>query len=562
MKRCPQCNRVETDDALVFCRADGTELVNDSSSLGSEAGTARLGLGSSATEAETNVLPHTTGAEISRDTAAATVLPAQPPLTSAELAKPKRRRNQIAIVAIVTAVVAATTAIVVDSYLSRKSHASIQSIAVMPFVNASGNVDVEYLSDGMTETLIRSLSQLPNLNVKARSSVFRYKGKETDAKTIGKELGVQALLNGRVVQRGEQLILNLELIDAQTENVIWADQYDRKSSDLVSLQNEIARDVSSRLKLKLTGADQQKLTRTSKVDPEAYRLYLQGRYYWNRRTGPEFEKAGGYFQQAVDQDPNFALGWVGLADFKEDQDRPRKKEYINRALQIDPDLAEAHASLGYQLMVDMNWAASERELKRAIELNPTYAQAYAWNGIRLTMIGKYNEALASLDRGLALEPTANSINFYKGVCLAVSGRRDEAFQQLKKLTEIDPNFSWAHRWLARLYEKRGDYAAVVEERAKAAELEGNPEDAKLMRESFAKGGWEGFRQSQRSKDPNTRLAEEVIDGAGKERVIQRLQQEAARGVFWLFLIRTEPVYDPLRSDRRFQEVLKKFEPPQ
>src|SRR3989440_4109827 len=208
MKRCPQCHRIETDDALAFCRADGTALVSDS--IDQEAGTVKLGSGSVANETATGFLPQTTDANIRRATAPTTVLSAQSPTnTTSELTKPKRRKTVIAVTVILTAVVAATTAIVVDSYRSRNSGKSIQSIAVMPFVNASGNADLDYLSDGMTETLIKSLSQLPNLNVKARSSVFRYKGKEIDARVIGKELGVQALLNGRVIQRGDQLSLNL-----------------------------------------------------------------------------------------------------------------------------------------------------------------------------------------------------------------------------------------------------------------------------------------------------------------------------------------------------------------
>jgi len=210
--------------------------------------------------------------------------------------------------------VAATIIVGGFFYYRGKTSSTIQSIAVMPFVNESGNSDVEYLSDGMTETLIGSLSQLPGLNVKARSTVFRYKGKALDVKTIGKELGVQAVLNGRVIERGDRLTLSLELIDAQTENVIWSDKYDRKQTDLVNLQSEVARDVSSKLKLKLTGADQQKLAKNYTVDPEAYRLYLQGRFYWNKRTKSEVEKAVTYFKQAIEKDPNFALGYVGLAD--------------------------------------------------------------------------------------------------------------------------------------------------------------------------------------------------------------------------------------------------------
>ena len=561
MKRCPICNRVESDEALKFCRVDGGTLVSDSSSIGDEAGTAQLG-SSPASEGHTSILPNRTDANINRATAPTTVLPVQPAVsTTSELSKPKRRKTAIFIAVIVTAVIAATSAILVDSYRSRRgSGAAIQSIAVMPFVNESDNADVEYLSDGMTETLIRSLSQLPNVSVKSRSSVFRYKGKNTDAKTIGKELGVQAVLNGRVSQRGDQLTLNLELINPENENVIWTDQYLRKASDLISLQNDIARDVSNKLRLKLTSADQQKLAKNYTVDAEVYRLYLQGRFYWNKRTFSEVEKAIPYFKQAVEKDPNFALGYVGLADSNEDSDRPTKKEYIRRALEIDDNLAEAHASLGYQYMLDYNWAASERELKRAMELNPNYPQAYAWNGARLMMIGRYDESLAAIQRGLDLDPTSNGINFYKAVCLGVAGKPDEAIQQFKKLIQMDPTFSWPHGNLSRVYRLKGDYAASVEERAIALEIDGRTEEAKLIRESFARGGWDGFRRYVRQSQVNPTWAG-IVDDDDKEKWIERLTNQAERGNFWLFLIKTDPAFDPLRGDPRFQELLKKFDPP-
>ena len=229
MKRCPQCNRIETDDALVYCRVDGAPLVSDSGAVSGDAGTAKFDSAPVSSEIETSILPHATDAAISHATSPTTVLPptvlsTPTSSTAGSLTKTKPRRTKIIIVVILIAAVAAVTAIVVNSFRSRSSGKSIQSIAVMPFLNASGNADLDYLSDGMTETLIKSLSQLPNLNVKARSTVFRYKGRETDGRAIGKELGVQALLNGRVIQRGSRLFLNLELIDAQTENVIWTDQ--------------------------------------------------------------------------------------------------------------------------------------------------------------------------------------------------------------------------------------------------------------------------------------------------------------------------------------------------
>src|SRR5881409_2020591 len=195
-------------------------------------------------------------------------------------------------------------------YFGSDNSKHIESIAVMPFVNESGNADVEYLSDGMTETLITSLSQLPNLNVKARSSVFRYKGKETNPKTLGEELNVQAILNGRVAQRGDDLTLNLELVDVQTENVIWSERYNRKQTDLVALQSDIARDVSSKLTIKLSGADEQKVTKNYTQNAEAYKLYLQCRFYANKRTAKDSRKAIDCFQQAVGIDPNYAIAYA------------------------------------------------------------------------------------------------------------------------------------------------------------------------------------------------------------------------------------------------------------
>lgn len=563
MKRCPQCNRIETDEALKFCRIDGATLVD--ATVDDETGTVKLGSGKVASETANGVLPQSTDANINRATTATTVLPAQSAQsTTSELSKPKRRTTAIIIAVTLTFLAIAAAAVVVNSYRSKTSSAVIQSIAVMPFVNGSGNAELDYLSDGMTETLIRSLSQLPNLNVKARSSVFRYKGRESDARTIGKELGVPAILNGRFTQHGDQLTLNLELIDTQTENVLWTDQYDRKSSDLVALQNQIARDVTSKLKIQLTSADQLKLAKNYTNDPEVYRLYLQGRFYWNKRTNSEVDKAETYFKQAIERDPRFALGYVGLADSNEDNDRPLKKEYIRRALEIDDNLAEAHASLGYQYMCAQDWVNSEREYKRAMELNPNYAQTYAWNGARLMMIGKYDESLAAIQRALDLEPTANGINFYKAVCLAVSGRRNEAVQQLKKLQEMDPNFSWAHGFLSRVYVWMGNYAGAVEERAKTVELEGRPEDAKLIRESFAREGWEGFLREglRQGRESYFRLALlKNANQADKEAYVKRLVENAERGSFWLFLVKPDPLYDPLRGDPRFQALLQKFDVP-
>src|SRR5215831_5633068 len=565
MKRCPQCNRVETDEALKFCRVDGASLVNDS--IYEEAGTVKFGSGKVASETATGILSQPTDANFNRGTAATTVLPQMlPSSTTRELTKP-RRKSTIIVAFIALAAIATLTVFLIASYRARISAAAIQSIAVMPFVNEGGNADVEYLSDGMTESLISSLSQLPNLNVKARSTVFRYKGKSSDPRTIGKELNVQAVLNGRVMQRGDQLTLSLELVNADTENVIWSEQYNRKQGDLVSLQGEIARDVSSKLKTKLSGTDQAKLTKTYTTDPEAYRLYLQGRFYLNKRVGKLYDRAEGYFQQAIEKDPNFALGYVGLAEFVGQRDRAKAREYILRALAIDNQLSDAHANLGYQYMLDYDFAAAEREYQRAIELDPNNARAYQWKGSGLMMIGRYDESLASFDRAIEIEPTLADIRNNRAACLVAAGKTEAAIEELKETMEIDPEFVWAHSHLSFIYRMKGDHAASVEERARAAEMLDQTENAKALRETFARSGWTAYVRELLGQNwgavgrSETREASFLAELGEKEKALTSLTNGAAKGDWWLFAIKYDPAFDSLRGEPRFQELLKKLNPP-
>ena len=282
----------------------------------------------------------------------------------------------------------------------------IESIAVMPFVNESGNADVEYLSDGMTDTLIGSLSQLPNLNVKARSLVYRYKNKDIDPRTIGKDLSVQALLNGRVVPRGDDLRLYLELVDAQTGDRIWGDQYNRKQSDLVSLQSEIALDVSQKLQSRLSGSDEQKLTKKYTENAEAYQLYLRGRYFLNRRTSESLQKAIGYFNQAIAVDPNYALGYAGLADtylllglpdaitgaLSPQDSLPKARTAAEKALQIDNSVAEVYYSLGQVRSKELDWSGAESAFEQGKRLGPNYPIGHLYYSIYLASLGKQEQA--------------------------------------------------------------------------------------------------------------------------------------------------------------------------
>jgi TolB-like protein len=530
-------------------------------------------------EIGTGVLPQTiTDPGISRPTAQTTVLPTLlPPENTRELSKPKRRK---AIAATAAVIAVALIAGVYLYWLRGKNTAQIESIAVMPFVNESGNAELEYLSDGMTETLISSLSQLPNVSVKARSSVFRYKGKETDPQTIGKELNVQAILNGRVVQRGDQLTLSLELIDAQTENVIWSEQYDRKQADLVLLQREIARDVSGKLKIKLSGADERKIAKAYTTNAEAYKAYLQGRFYWNKREEKEFRKAVEYFNQAIALDANYALAYAGQADtyallstfgfMPQTEGAPKAREFARQAVSLDGGLAEPHTTLGYlSLTYDYDLAGSEREFRRAIELNPNYATAHQWYGEMLLNAGRFDEASAEYRRALEIEPLSLPINWDFGRFLYMSRSYDESMAQHKKTIELDPGFARAHRTLAEVYRVKGDYANAVEERARFFDLIGQSQNAALIRATFARGGWLGFlrlvtAEDSPLKDSNNNwvVAKAYLDLGQKDKAFAELNKAYEVRLSSLCWLKVEPQLDSLRSDPRYPQLLQKMGFPQ
>jgi serine/threonine-protein kinase len=450
----------------------------------------------------------------------------------------------------------------------------IESIAVLPFVNQSGNDDTEYLSDGMTETLISSLSQIPKLNIKARSSVFRYKGKETDAQTVGKELNVQAILNGRVVQRGDELVLYLELVDATTGNRIWGDQYNKKLANLVSLQTEIARDVSDKLRVRLSGADEQRLAKNYTDNTEAYQLYLRGRFYSNRRTVKDIRKSIEYFQQAVTLDPNYTLAYTGLADAysvlstyggaPSNEVVPKAREAALKALSLDNQLAESHISLGIILnYYDYDFAGGEREFQRAIELNPNLAMAHQSYAILLSNLGRHEEALNEIRRALEIEPLSPLSNRSYGIVLLYARRYDESAEQLKKTLELDANFIPAYDTLGNAYRLQGRYADSVEAYASSQEALNNFEAAALRRESFAKGGWQGFLRDMTDNPQLNNLKSSYIvatfhtELGEKDKALAALSKAYEEREFFITLLKVDPRLDPLREDPRFQELLKR-----
>ena len=577
MKRCPQCNRVETDEAMKFCRVDGTTLVNDSSSIGSEAGTADLSSAPNASEVHTSILPHNTNPAVNRATSPTTVLPT-PPATGAtsELSRTKTKRTTIVIAVIVTAVVAATSAVIVDTYRSRKASAgAIDSIAVMPFVNESGNAEFEYLSYGMTETLINNLSQLPNLSVKARSTVFHYKGKGATPQQVGTELSVQAVLNGRVTQHADQLTLSLELVDARTGNQIWGDQYVRKANDLVALQNQVARDVANSLRTKLSTVNEQKLTKKYTENPDAYKLYLQGVFYWNQLKS---EKAIECLQQAITIDPNYALAYSGLGDAyllrlvlpgaqqtaaDVDEALSKARQAAAKALELDPDLADAHGLMALVFLTqDHDFAGMEREINRAIELNPNYAEGHRRKGLRLFYLGQFEAARVEYRKALDLDPLSNLTNFNYAQNFIYAGRYDEAENQIRNNLKMDPSFALFHAQMSLLHRLRGNYAAAVEESAKMSEQQNRPESARLKRESFAKGGWPGYLRAvvgelEQTKANPYSLAIAYAELGEKDKAFAALEDVYNAHSNFIGHFKVDPQLSPLRDDPRFKALLKK-----
>ena len=457
------------------------------------------------------------------------------------------------------------------------SSKSINSIAVLPFVNDSGNLEVEYLSDGMTETLIRSLSQLPNLAVKSRSTVFYYKGKETSPTKIGEELNVQAVLLGRFVQRGDELRLNLELVNTKTQDVIWAEEYNRGRSDLLSLQSEIARDVSTKLKLKLSGADESKAAKTSTADPGAYQAYLKGRYYWNRRTAEDIKKAIEQFKAATDRDPNYALAYAGLADCyallpeyfgaPTSETLPQTKAYAARAIAIDSQLAEPHVSLASVNEQLLQWREAELEYKRAIELNPNYATAYQWYALLLRGFGRYEESARLIRHAQEIDPLSSMIGVNVSEVYQIQKDYNSSVEHSLKVIELDPNFPPAYSSLGLTYLALGRNTEAIASLKKSVELSNRSSTdlgnlgygyavtgdntgaiaiAKELEERFSK------------KQSNGKFVAAVYAGLGeKDKAFQWLERDfQAKGE--LGIIRWQIPYESLHEDPRFKDLLKRM----
>jgi TolB-like protein len=448
----------------------------------------------------------------------------------------------------------------------------------MPFVNESGNSDIEYLSEGLTESLITSLSQLPNLAVKARSSVYRYKGKDFSPQQMGKELSVQAVVNGRVTQRGNELTLHVELVDVNTETALWSGDYNRSMTDLASLQSEIARDVSNKLQLKLSGTDQQKLAKNYTANTEAYQLYLKGRFYWNRRTAENLKKAIEQFQQAADKDPNYALAYVGLADcnqlLEEYAGMPagltlsKANAYAERALQIDDSLAEAHVSRGGILYHLWRWDESERELKRAIELNPNYPLVHHWYSIVLRTRRRFDEAFREIKRAQELDPLSLIINDNLAQVYLVRGDDNTAVEQYKRIIELDGNFVSGRRWFGKALLVQHRYPEALVELQKAVDLSGRgTAELGTLGYGFALAGKRAEAlavlrelESKYARHEARELDPAIVNiGLGeKDQAFAWLEKAYQAHSGNMSYLGWDPVYESVRADPRFVDLLQRI----
>ncbi len=487
--------------------------------------------------------------------------------------------KQHKLAAAIAVFVIVASAVALSFYLhGRNTESAIESIAVLPFQNRSTETDTEYLSDGLTESLIYRLSQLPNLKVSPTSSVFHYKGKEMDAIKVGQELGVSAVLSGRIVQRGDNLTISAELVDVRYNKLLWGEQYERKMSELLQTQREIARDVSQKLRMRLSGADEQKLAKNYTANTEAYQLYLKGRYHLLKLTPPEIQTGISYFNQAIEIDPSYALAYVGLADayrlptligeMPGTEVLPKAKAAAQKAIEIDDTLAEGHASLGFIIFwYDWDWNAAENQYKRALELDPNSADTHIFYAHLLSNTGRHAEALAEAKRARELDPLNLRINAMEGLFLLHARLTDEAIARLQKTFELDANYYIAHMFASSAYIEKGMYAEAIAEARNARGLSGvSSYPTAFLGYALAKSGKQAEARSvleellklstERYVSPyNIALIYNGLDERDKtlDWLGKGYQQRDPRMVF----LKVEPKWNNLRDDPRFKDLLRR-----
>jgi eukaryotic-like serine/threonine-protein kinase len=452
---------------------------------------------------------------------------------------------------------------------------AIASLAVLPFSTAGDYPDSEYLCDGITETIINSLAQLPGLRVLARSTVFRHKG-DADPIQVGRNLGVGAVLTGRLLQRGEILVIGAELVDVASGAQLWGQQYKRKLADIFEIQDEIATEICEKLRLKLTGDEQSRLTRRYTEDPAAYQLYLKGRYCWNQRTEDGMRKALDYFSQAIEKDPSYARAYTGLGDgyamlsiynaLAPKESFPKAKVAQRRALEIADDLAEAHASLGFAaLLYDWEPRNAEAALKKAIALNAGYASAHQWYGFVLGLTGRMEESIAELRHAQQLDPFSASINVTAAWPLYWMRRHAEAVVEFREAVVLHPSFWLAHYYLGLTLEHSGSLTEAIAQLEHARDLGDSPWRLGGLGHAYARAGRrdDAYRVVEEAKSLSTRryvspiTIATVYAGLGDEEAFKWLETGLEDRSWLMTWLEVDPLFDPIRTDARFRQLSRR-----
>jgi serine/threonine protein kinase/Tfp pilus assembly protein PilF len=454
----------------------------------------------------------------------------------------------------------------------------IDSIAVLPFENASRDTEHEYLGDGIAGSLINILATIPKLRVMAQSTVFRYKGRGMDAQSVGRELIVRAVLTGRIMQSGGALRIGTELVDVATGSQLWGAQYDRKLGDIFAIQDEISNEISEKLRLKLSRAEKKRLTKRQTVDAEAYRLYLKGRHHWNKWTEEGFYKAIEYFQQAVEKDPAYALAYTGLADsyvllgwnsyLPPKEAFPKAKRAAMGALRLDPDLGEAHTSEAAVMWLhDWRWLEAGSEFQRSLALSPNHPTASHWYAESLMTMGRHEAAIAQMKKSQELDPLSLIISVAIGWAYYMGRKYDEAMEQFRRTVELDPNYPVTYWILGLALRKMGSYEHAIAEGEKGVRLSGgSPLMNSALAQTLASAGER--KKALQILDELTELARQkyvapyffagIYAGLGEEdRAMEYLEKAYEEHSHWLMYLHMDPGMDSLRANPGFQDLLRR-----
>jgi TolB-like protein/Flp pilus assembly protein TadD len=464
-------------------------------------------------------------------------------------------------------------------YSQNQPSPKIRSLAVLPLESLSGDVSQDYFTDGMTDQLITDLGQIAALRVISRTSAMAYKGVHRPLAEIARELNVEAVVEGTVLRSGERVRITAQLIQLPNEKHLWAQSYEGNLEDTLALQNSVAYAIARKIQVTLNPQEEAALEKSKKVNPEAYDAYLRGRYFWNKRTKDSLVRATGYFQHAIDTEPDYARPYTGLADsyalsgdweygiLSPQEAFPKAKAAATKALTLDESLSEAHTSLAFILdLYDWSWASAEMEYKRALALNPGYATAHHWYAWHLIVMGRNAEGIAELKRAESLDPLSLIISADLADALCIAHRYDESVQQSQKTIEMDPHFAVAHYQLGQALEQKQKHDAAIAEFRRAIELSGeNTTFESNLANAYAVSGRKEEAisivkdlESRQSQHSSTHASIALIYvGLGDNDQAMTWLNKAYQARFNPSIL-TRPVFDPLRSDPRFQDLLRRI----